>query len=149
MGYFEKGVGDPRFWVIFVGLPFIVTLNLADLFTATLAPPGIFNFWVMRITVVGGFLVALFIATRNSKKLRARRLEAARQKNFESRRLEELRRRVAVEPEFQTLCFRCRHFDAEKITCKLEIFNLAARRVRLDTPVQYCLYYEATGEDSP
>ncbi|MBN1197285.1 MAG: hypothetical protein JXA62_07755 [Candidatus Aminicenantes bacterium] len=148
MGYFTKGIGDQRFWLIFVGLPLIAALNLADFLTATLAPPGVFNYWVMRITVVGGFLVALLVATRNSKKLRAQRLEAARQKNFESIRLEELRRRVAVEPDFQTLCYRCRHFDREKSTCQLQIFNLAARKVRLDTPFQYCLYYEPAGGDS-
>lgn len=148
MGYFAKGMGDPRFWLIFVGLPLIASLNLADLITATLAPPGIFNFWVMRITVVGGFFVALLIATRNSKKLRAQRMEAARQKEFESRSLMDLRRRVEADPEYQTLCFRCRHFDSEKSTCRLEVFNAAARKVRLETPFQYCLYYEPAGGDS-
>ena len=148
MNYFLMGMKDRRFWLKLIGVPLLATLLFMDILTYTRQPPGIFNLWVVRVTVVGGFIIALTIAARDTKKLRARRLEAARQKEFEVRRLEELRHRVAAEPDFQTLCFRCRHFEREKSTCRLEIFNLAARRVRLDTLFQYCLYFEAAGGDS-
>lgn len=142
MGYFSKSFKDPGFWFRTVFLPALGALNLADILSAVLASPGFFRLWVVRITVMAGLAVAIAVASRNSAKQRKKQRDSLDQRNFEIQRMEALRRRVSEDPEFQTFCFRCRYYDAATLGCTREIINLSARRVRLDSRFQYCLYWE-------
>jgi len=148
MGYAARFLREPRFWVRVIGLPALAALNIADIMTAILAAPGVFRLWVVRITLVGGLVFAVSLAVRDTKKQHADRDLAASQKEFETRMMNELRQRVVADPQYQTLCFRCRHFNPETTACGLEILNAAARRVRLDdSQYRYCLYWESAAAD--
>ncbi|MDY0296467.1 MAG: hypothetical protein RB296_04030 [Acidobacteriota bacterium] len=147
MNYFLMGIKDRRFWLRLIGVPLLAALIFMDILTYARNPPGVFGLWTVWLTIFGGGVFALYIAIRDTKRIRADRQEAARQKEFEARRIGELRRILADDPQFQTLCYCCRHYDQEKSTCALEIFNRQARHVNLDTPFRYCLYWEPIGSD--
>jgi len=142
MGYFSKSFKDPSLWFRIVFLPALGALNLADILTAVLAAPGVFRLWVVRLTLVAGLVTAFAVAFRNSAKQRQVRRDSEDQRRLEIQRLKELRRRVAEDPELQTLCFRCRYYNTVSMGCSREIINPSARRVRLNSRFQYCLYWE-------
>ena len=142
MGYVGKLFKEPKFWVKGVGLPALVALNLADFLSAILASPGFFEFWVIRLTIVGLLMAGIVAAIRHTLTQKREKESLLAQKLYEARRIQELTAYVNRFPEFQTPCYSCRHFNVSNKGCMREIHNLKARRMCLGTRFYYCLYWE-------
>lgn len=147
--YFWKGMKDPVFWLKISVLPTVGALCLLDFLSYMFAAPGYFNLWAIKIvgtlSIVGVVVygVILYVKPKQFKKLEER------QASFEEMRRRELRRRLEREPQIQTLCYECRHFNDEIKHCSLDIVNQRARQVKfreLNEKYSYCLYWNCDYE---
>ena len=142
MNYFLSNLFRDWKWWARLGFVFILTLNVVDILSVAFAAPGFFNLWMVKITVIAGIggLLAYFFYQRRHDKI-DRRLEALLPAFITERRAY-FAEMVAVDPKFQTFCFNCRHYDAERRCCCLRLHD---REVRiklgsLDT-FSFCLYW--------
>lgn len=147
--YFWKDFKDPKFWLKITVIPAVGGLCLLDFLSYVFATPGYLNLWAIRIvgglSIVGviGYGVFLYVKPRRFKKLKER------QALFEEMRKRELRRRLEKEPQYQTLCYECRHFNDHLKACSLEIINRRALEVKfrdLNDKYTYCLYWNCDYE---
>lgn len=117
----------------------IVVLAITD------AAINIFHGWfthlflLVVIISLGFFLYDRYQRTRKREKLR-KILPI-----FEARRTKEIRRMIEADPEFQTFCYQCIHFDQEKRACTL---HLHSRKMEIKLhpadKYKYCLYWNVT-----
>lgn len=133
---------DPKFWTKIVLIPAVLVLNLFDFLTYMFKPPGLSNLWIFKITAAISILgvivfgIYLYVIPKKNKKIRDE------QAIFESQRFIELKKIIEENPQYQTFCFECKHFNFEIKACSLDIKNLKAKSVRFGDKHKYCLYWE-------
>jgi len=134
---------DPKFWIKVIIIPAILVAALLDFLSHMFKPPGVFNFWFFRITVATTVLlvivygVYLYVNPRREKKT------IADQVQFECQRERDFRKIIAQNPEFQTFCYTCIHFNPEIKACRLDIRNSKARAMNLGGQFTFCLYWDS------
>ena len=64
------------------------------------------------------------------------------QAEYEKMREVEIRKILRENPDFQTYCYTCSHFNQEIKACRLDIKNPRARDLRLNDRTRVCLYWE-------
>jgi len=129
-------------WWAKIGFAGLLAMNTIDLLSAGFASPGYFNLWVVRVTVVSGIagLVVYFLyQSRHDKKTRQIEqllpLFAAERRAFiEAKKL--------ADPKFQTFCYECCHYDADRRCCNLRLVGREAW-IKLSPFESYtfCLYW--------
>lgn len=128
-----------------VALSALVGFDLIDWLSYTFAPPGFFRLFFIRLTVVGaiaGAVVFGWLLYRKQKRVEA---IAAALPPFVARRTEALRQAVDEDPEYQTFCFDCRHFDADLRGCRLHLYDRQMRIVlERGSSHSYCLYWNVS-----
>ena len=140
---------DPKFWFKVVVIPGVIVLAIFDFLSAMLSPPGLSNlriFYAILVLLFAGVLgygIYLCVVPKRDTKIR---MEQAR---FEKQRLVELTTHIEENPDFQTFCYLCKHYNLNLRSCGLDIKNEKARAVRLGEPHAYCLYWEKLGQTSP
>lgn len=124
-------------------IPAILSAALLDFLSHMFKPPGVFNFWFFRITIgvavllIIGYGIYLYMNPKREKK------QVADQALFERQRESEFIQIIARNPEFQTFCYTCFHFNSEIKACRLDIRNSKARAINLGGRFSYCLYWES------
>jgi hypothetical protein len=145
MNYFFSNLFRDWKWWARLGFTFVVTLNMADILSASFAYPGFFNLWMVRITVGAGFsgLLAYYVY-QNRRDKRKHQLEALLPALIAERRAT-FEKMAAADPKFQTFCFDCRHYDAGRRCCSLRLYDreIKIKLNSLDT-FSYCLYWNLT-----
>ena len=142
MNYFIANLfRDWKYWAK-IGFILILTLNVVDILSVAFAAPGYFNLWMVRITVIAGFsgLLAYYFYQRRRDKIKRQievllpALVAERSAYFE--------KMIALDPKFQTFCFKCRHYDAGLRGCSLHLYDREVwiKLSSLDT-FGFCLYW--------
>jgi hypothetical protein len=123
-------------------VPAVLVLAVLDFLSYSISPPGVLNLWFFKATVVTGVLgvigygVYLYVKPRKEKKI------CLDQASYEKKRELEIREILRENPDFQTFCYTCLHFNQDIKACRLDIRNPRARAVRLNDRTQYCLYWE-------
>jgi hypothetical protein len=142
MNYFISNLFRDWNWWAKIGLVFVATMNLVDILSAGFAWPGFFGLWVVRITVgagVTGLLAHYFYQNRHDKKKRQLEillpaLAAERRAYFE--------KMTAADSRFQTFCFECCHYDANRRCCSLRLYGREVWvKLRPLEAANYCLYW--------
>jgi hypothetical protein len=103
---------------------------------------GVFNFWVVKITIgaaiLGAGIYGFFLHKHEKKDKKLGVLLP----DFLIERQVLYEKMAAKDPEFQTFCHECRHFDLNRLRCLLVLHD---RKVRIklndDHPLRYCLYW--------
>ena len=149
MGYKSNVFKDANYW-LFISLGGVGLLALMD------ALGNILHGWFFRIFLIAAFLYLLFYAVKRYQRVKKKKELVGKLPLFEAKRREEIRRRVAENPGFQTFCYECIHFDREKSCCSLHLYNRTLE-IKLDPTdkYKYCLYWnvppdsEILGEVDP
>jgi len=142
MNYFIANLfRDKVLWGV-LGLAALTGLIIVDLLTFMLMPSPVFNLWVVKITLASALLGLIFYALflyKHDKK--EKRLDAILPDLLAERRV--LYEKKGVEdPEFQTLCHKCRYFDLNHLRCLLVLRERKAWiKLNYDSPILYCLYW--------
>jgi Ca2+/Na+ antiporter len=64
---------------------------------------------------------------------------------FETQRKQELRQQITLNKNFNTHCYECCHFDKQKRSCSLHIYNRSMNvQFHYDDKQTYCLYWNVT-----
>lgn len=146
MNYFLANLFRDWKWWAQLGVGLVGALNLMDILSATLAYPGFFGLWIVRITAGGGLagLLAYYLYWKRHDD-RIRRIESLLPPLAAERRAY-FEKMVAIDPSFQTFCYQCHHYDHNHRCCNL---RLQGREVRVKLqPLgtsSYCLYWNLTG----
>ncbi len=142
MNYFFSNIfRDKMLWGLF-GLAALAGLIIVDFLTFMLTPRAVFGLWTVKITVgaavIGAVVYGVFLRQREKKE---KRLHALLPGFIEGRR-GFLENKVAADPEFQTFCHLCRHFQLDRLCCLLVLRERKARiKLYDDSPIKYCLYW--------
>jgi hypothetical protein len=142
MNYFSANLFKDWKWWAKMGVAVVATLNVADILSASFAFPGFFKLWMVRGTVIAGFsgLVGYYVF-QNRRDKKGRSL-AALLPAFIAGRRADIEKMIAADPEFQTFCFECCHYDGGRTCCSLRLYD---RRVWIklhaQDPFSYCLYW--------
>jgi len=145
MNYFFKALREDNknFWFYAAWFTFGV-LALIDLFTTGLGGS------IFKLKIFYGFIIlniigviALIIYKAVSKRLKkelAKEVEAEAAV-FEPKREDEIRETLKTNPGFQTFCYKCIHFNHDKLYCARKMADERVKEVKIDDR-KYCLYYE-------
>ncbi|MBN2346657.1 MAG: hypothetical protein JXO51_09740 [Candidatus Aminicenantes bacterium] len=147
MNYFMSNLFRDKKFLAMIGLSILAALNIADFLSFMFSGSGFFNLWVIKgtlaLAVAGGIAHGVFLFRRGSKD---RRLEALLPA-FQAERRAGYERMAAANPEFQTFCHECRHFDLERLGCTLVLRGRKTRIKRSeDNAFGYCLYWNLEEE---
>lgn len=146
MNYFLSGlIRDKGLWAL-VPLGILAGLNLVD-FLAALAGTSPFRLWVIRGTLIAAVAAAIVVGVRlHGRQKKERRLDGLLPGFLEGRR-DWLSARVAADPGFNTFCHECRHFDRDRLACRLVLHERKARILLSDDdPIRHCLYWNLEDE---
>lgn len=148
MNYFLSGLFRDKGLRTLVPLALLAGLNLAD-FLFSLAGRSPFRLWVIRGTLIAAAVAAIVAGVRlHGRQKKERRLDELLPGFLEERR-SWLSARVAADPGFNTFCHECRHFDLNRLDCRLVLRGRKARILLSDdAPVRHCLYWNL-GDDHP
>jgi len=142
MNYFLSNLFRDWKWLAKLGFAFIGAMNVMDILSATFAYPGYFGLWIVRTTVIAGFsgLLAYYLYW-NRRDARTRQVERLLPA-LAAERLAYFEKMMAVDPKFQTFCYKCLHYDGERRCCKLRLHGREVK-VKLDPygTQSYCLYW--------
>lgn len=147
MNYFLANlVRDKHLWAI-IALSAWAGLMVMDLLTYMLTPRAVFGMWTFKIAlaaaVVGATAYGVVLGRREK---RSRRLNALLPSFIEERR-QLYSSRSAADPEFQTFCHQCRHFDLRQLRCLLDLQGRTSHILLSDeSPMRHCLYWNL-GDD--
>ena len=142
MNYFFSNLfRDKVMWGV-VGLSALAGLLIMDILTYMFSPRPAFNLWTVKITVgaavVGAVIYGLFLYKHEDKEKNL----AALLPGFLTERRCFFRKKGVADPEFQTLCHKCRYFDLDRLRCLLVLRERKAWiSLNYDSPVRYCLYW--------
>lgn len=141
MNYFLSGLFRDKGLRTLVPLAILAALNLAD-FLYSLAGRSPFRLWVIRGTLIAAVAAAIVVGVRlHGRQKMERRLDELLPGFLEERRAW-LSARVAADPGLNTFCHECRHFDRDRLACRLVLHG---RKVRIllndDDPIRHCLYW--------
>ena len=141
MNYFTRGLHDPKFWFKIIVLPAIGGLVLIDFLSHMFASPGFLNLWAVKIvgilSIIGVIIygIYLYIKPKNDKNFEED------QAFLEKMNEEKFRNLIAEDPEFQTFCYQCVHFNQRFSACGKKIINQFAKKARLSERYTYCLHW--------
>jgi len=145
MGYFLRHVVRDRLVWTLIGVVVVGTINAADMLSYGLAYPGLFNLWAVRITAIvaaaGAAGYGIYLYHREKS-----------QKNFDREwppfsvaRKEFITEQLAIDPNFQTFCFQCGHFDPQRLACGLSLPRVTIWiKLDRDRPHSHCLLWNAS-----
>ena len=144
MNYFFKGIReDNKKFRLFAAWFTFGVLALVDVLSTALGGS------VFKLKVFYGFIIlniigviALIVYKAVSyqlKKERAKEVEA-KAAVFEPKREDEIREILKTEPGFQTFCYKCIHFNHDKLHCARKLADERVKEIKIDDR-QYCLYY--------
>ncbi|MCJ7523621.1 MAG: hypothetical protein MUP71_00185 [Candidatus Aminicenantes bacterium] len=142
MNYFLSNLfRDKVLWAA-LGLGVVAALNLVDFLSFAFAAPGFFNMWVIKITigaaVAGTIVYALFLNRRDKRSRQLHDLLPV----FQADRRAYFEKMVAADPEFQTFCHECRHYDPGRRRCLLILHERKVRiKLQPEDVFSYCLYW--------
>jgi hypothetical protein len=141
MNYFLSNLF--RDWKVYalVGLAVVAGLNIMDILT-TMFGLKVFNLWVVKITIGAAFVSGIvygFLQYRHEKK--NRQLESMLPA-FIAERKACFEKKVAKDPQFQTFCHECRHYDNGPRRCLLRLHGRKIRiKLQQESMFSYCLYW--------
>ena len=145
MNYFTANLFCDWKWWARLGFIVILTLDVADILSASLAYPGFFNLWLVRITFIAGFsglIIYYFYQRRSDKKKQQIEILLPA---FSAERRAFFEKMTAADPKFQTFCFDCRHYDAGRRCCRLRLHG-RENKIKLSSldVFSYCLYWNVS-----
>jgi len=145
MNYFFKALREDnkKFWFFAAWFTFGV-LALVDVLSTALGGSVFklkvfYGFIILNITGVIALIVYKAVSER-LKKERAKEVEAEAAV-FEPKREEEIREILEANPGFQTFCYKCIHFNHDKLHCARKMADERVKEVKIEDR-KYCLYYE-------
>ncbi len=141
MSYFFSGLFRDKWLRAMLPLGVLAGLNLVDfLFSLTGRSP--FRLWVVRGTLIAAAAAAIVAGVRLHRKGKKDRRLGELLPGFLEERRAWLSACAAAAPGFNTFCHECRHFDAGRLACRLDLHG---RKVRIqmggENPVRHCLYW--------
>lgn len=139
MNYFSNMMREHqgKFWlyVAWISLGF---LGMLDFITSVFGGNVIKMFVIVTILGIIG-LIVYKAASKQKNKQRTKVVEA-KAAIFEPKAEGEIRRKIAKNPEFATLCYECVHFNHEKLHCFRKMADERVKEVRINDK-KYCLYW--------
>jgi hypothetical protein len=148
MNYFFSELRRGKFFLALAGLAALAGLIIMDLLTYMLMPTPVFNLWVIKVAAAAALVSAIIYGIfLNKREKRGKRLDALLP-DFLIERRSVLEKLAAADPEFQTLCHRCSHFDLARLACLLDLRERRAWvKLNDESPVRYCLYWNLADGD--
>jgi len=150
MNYFVQGLirGNKKYWAALAAIG-IWVVAIIDAFSTGISPPGLFNGkWfavTVFLTILAPIVYYIYDFITRSKKQKQMKLVEGEARAFEPRREEEIRKLVAENPEFVTLCYECIHFNPDLRACDRrltdDITKQRVKEIRINNVV-YCLYWK-------
>ncbi len=141
MNYFLKYlINDKRMWVKLL-IIVMITLSIIDLLSYSFQSPGIFNLWILKITLIlfsSALLIFAFKGSLKEKKLKKIKSDS---KIFERIKEKEIRNIVGKDPDFNTFCFECIYFNSETKGCRRDRIFEPVKEIKIGYKT-YCLYWQ-------
>jgi hypothetical protein len=122
---------------------------LIDILSTSFKPPGLFDgkFFtlILILTLIAPVVYYVYdYWTRTTKRNKINTVEETAA-ILEPKREQEIRKRVAENPEFATLCYQCIHFNPHLLHCARKLSDdVSYQRIR-EISInnrKYCLYWE-------
>jgi hypothetical protein len=138
MNYFISNFFRDWKWWAKLGFVSVATMNMFDI----ISQGRFFNLWIVRGTIIAGFasLLAYFIY-QNQRDKKRRQIETLLPAFIAERRAY-FEKMTAVDPKFQTFCFDCRHYDAGRTCCSLQLYDRESKiKLQPLDVFSYCLYW--------
>jgi hypothetical protein len=157
MNYFIKGLvsGNRKYWAVMAAIGAWI-VAIVDFLSSNFRPPGLFNgrffFFILILTLISPVIYYVYdYWTRSQKHIKIKTVEETAAL-LEPKREQEIREKVAEDPEFATLCYQCIHFNSHLLHCKRKLSDdVSYQRVKEITinNRKYCLYWVAGSEEHP
>lgn len=145
MNYFWSQIfRDRRFWTM-IGLGVAGVLVLFDFLSYSWAPPGYFNLWLVKIAGVAGVVALIGYGAVLFRRDRENRRVAVLLPAFITERRRIIADRIAADPDFQTFCYKCAHYDNGRRACCLRLGE-RVMWIKVDPgrSFSHCLYWNVT-----
>ena len=141
MNYFISNLFRDWKWWAKLGFASVATMNAFDMMSLG----RVFHFWIVRGTVIAAVVgLAAYFVFQNRHDKKVRQIEALLPA-FIGERHVYFEKMAAADPEFQTLCFKCCHYDAKRTCCGLRLYDRKARiKLHPEDRLEYCLYWNVT-----
>lgn len=113
----------------------LVTSNVAGLalFGITVSKGGLVYIYIAALLII---LIMLLTRIQREKQ------QARKQSAFEAHRSAEIKKIVQRNPNYQTLCYRCKYFIPAERECFRKLHHHPVKEIRLHQGHTYCLYWE-------
>ncbi len=142
MNYFTRGMfSDPQFWVKIIVVPAIGGLVVIDFLSYMFAAPGFLNLWAVKIVGIFSIVGVIVYGIYLYKKPKSDKNTEEDQAYIETLNEDKFRKMILDDPEFQTFCYQCVHFNQRFGSCGKKIFSERSKRARLNEKYTYCLHW--------
>jgi hypothetical protein len=144
MHYFSKTLreNNKKLWII-AAWSVGAVLAIADVFSYALGG-SVFNLKFFYGFIIGNIVAVVALIIYKAVSEHIRRQYAGEEESiaavFEQRREEEIRKKIAEDPGFVTLCYKCIHFNHDKLHCSRNMADEKLKEVRINEK-SYCLYW--------
>lgn len=144
MNYFLKTLREntKKFWMFtawFVAGCFALVDILATAFGGSIFGGKLFSGFII-VNIAGVIALIIYKAVSQSKKKVLAREVEKEAAFFEPKQEEEIRKKIAENPEFMTLCYKCIHYNQNKLHCSRDMEDERLKQVRINDR-KYCLYW--------
>lgn len=144
MNYFLKGLreGTKKFWFFaaWLGFGFVGVVDiLAHGLGGSIFKLKVFYSFVI-VTILGVISLIIYKAVSEQKNRQRARKETVKAAFFEPKAEEEIRRKIAKDAGFVTLCYECAHFNPEKLYCSRKMADERVKEISINDK-KYCLYW--------
>lgn len=150
MNYFLKELSSGnKVYIAAVAIMGAWCVAIVDAISSAIKPPGLANGLIFRIVIAGtfiGFVVFAIVRFILDKKKREQTKTAEEDASvYEPMKEEQIREILEQNPDFNTHCYQCLHYDHKITGCKKllskDIGYSRLKEVRINNK-KYCLYWD-------
>lgn len=141
MNYWIKHFFSDKTFLFKLFIPGIFFINFIDIASNIANPPGYFNLWVFKITLLILIPYIIIFIYKNFKKLNKLKKIEKEAPEFEKNREYEIRRILENDSSFTTFCFECIYFKESTKGCGRDPVFERIKEISINNK-KYCLYWE-------
>ncbi|MEN8152744.1 MAG: hypothetical protein ABFR75_01865 [Acidobacteriota bacterium] len=141
MNYWIKYLVNDKSFLVKLFIPGIIFANFIDIASNILNPPGYFNLWVTKITVLILVPSIIIYIKKNFKKLKKLKQMEKEAPEFEKNREYEIRKILEGNADFSTFCYECKWFNSDLKGCRRDPVYERIKEISIKNK-KYCLYWE-------
>lgn len=150
MNYFLKELtSGNKVYIAALAIMAAWCVAIVDAISFAINPPGLANGWIFKIVLAGTFIgfviyaiIQFYLDRRKREQTKTVEEDAS---VFEPMREEQIREILEQNPDFNTHCYQCKHFDHNISGCKKilskDIGYSRLKEVKINKK-KYCLYWD-------